>query len=272
MPAVDPWRLARQVEAVLASSREPASLTRACLDLFEFYADRARRAVGAVRAAAPTAGFGTPRPVVRALADALRGAFADRPDEALVYAASLWQPDAREPRSLAVALLSGVATEDVAAWAEPRAAATDDFTLLADMAAIGLEKWRSERRQAFMGQVSRWLQSESDRLRALALLSLAAEVEAPSFEDLPQIFRLLAAAPRSRRGPARRALIHLLQLLVRRTPQETARFLLDQLQADPAEGAALIHTLLPAFPARQQEILRQALADQGRLGIIRAVS
>ncbi len=269
MPAVDLERLARQIEAVVAVGTDPHAVARGCLDLLEFYRDRSRHSPVAQRAAARAAAFGAPRPVVRALAQALRQAVRDRPQEALALAASLWQHEARETRSLAIMLLSVVSGDEAAAWAEPRAAACDDFDLLDDLAASGLGRLRREHPQAFLQSAGRWLKADSARLRAMALLSLRAAAEAPNTEAVPAIFHLLPHGLTGHRGISRKALLRLLETLARRSPQETARLVLDHLRSGGVEGAALLQDLLPAFPPSQQARLRKALAELRAPGIMR---
>lgn len=272
MPAVDLERLARQIEGVLNARTDPHALARGCLDLLEFYRDRSRHSLVGPRAAARARGLGAPRPVVRALGQALRQAARDRPQETLALAAALWQRGARETRSLAIMLLPEVSGDEAAAWAEPRAAACDDFELLDELATSGLGRWRRERPPGFLQTAGRWLKADSVGLRALALLTLRAAADAPNTDAIPAIFHLLPDGLAGHRGISRKALLRLLETLARRSPQETARLMLDHLQSDGGDGAALIQDLLPAFPVSQRARLRNALAQPRAPGIMRRTS
>ncbi len=268
MPAVDLDRLARQIDALLTEAADTEALGRGSLDLLELYRSRSRRSPGAQRVAPRPGGLGAPRPVVRALAQALRRAMRGRPNEALVLAAWLWHRESWETRTLAIELLADVADDEAAAWAEPRAADCSDLDLLDALCSRGLCRWRQEHPQAFLRSAARWLSSESAPLRAMAYLALRAEAEDTGSESIPAILRLLPASLSGTRGLARAALVRLLHSLARHSPHETARLLHDWLDSGRVEAADLVRAVLPAFPAAQQTILREALAESRPAGII----
>jgi hypothetical protein len=111
----------------------------------------------------------------------------------------------------------------------------------------------------------RW---EDERLRVFGLLALAAAVLERSFEDVPAVFRLLAAIQAPARSPVERAMSALLQALARRSPAETARFLLDAVRGGWPGAENLVRQSLAAFPERQRAALNRALLEHRQAGIM----
>jgi hypothetical protein len=62
------------------------------------------------------------------------------------------------------------------------------------------------------------------------------------------------------RGESRLVLNELVSQLARRSPQETARFLLEERDRQPELAKRVIREVLPAFPRRQQNLLQDALS------------
>lgn len=268
MTAVDLDRLARQIDALLAAAGDAYTLARGSLDLLELYRQRSRRTPAAQQVAPGPGSLGAPRPVLRALSQALRQRMRDRPDEALVLAALLWHRETWETRLLAIELLADVAGDEAAAWTEPRAANCGDIGLLDDLAARGLGRWRREQPESFLRTMASWLASDSISLRALAYLVLREEVDERGSECIPAILRLLRASLAGSRGIARTALLRLLQSLARLSPHETARLLHDHLDAGYATAFDLVRAVLPALPAGQQARLQEVLAEVRSAGIM----
>jgi hypothetical protein len=52
----------------------------------------------------------------------------------------------------------------------------------------------------------------------------------------------------------------LVSALARRSPQETARFLLEEHEREPELAKRVIRGVLPDFPRRQQNLLQDALS------------
>jgi hypothetical protein len=272
MPAVDPVRLRRQTESVVAATADPEALARTLLDVLEFYRDRTRRAASAStgRGASPRVRvLGAPTPVLRALARGLGEALAGDQERALVAATVLWQTGVEEAMSLAAASLSGHAGHEVTEWITVHARGCESRRALADLALDGLAGLRGEAPGALIRQAGIWLRSGEDRLQALALHGLAILASGTAFDDLPAIYRLLESAPLDARGVSQAALEKVVGILARRSPMETARFLSDRLARGQPGAERVLRRTLSAFPLRQRQALERTLSVLPRAGIIR---
>ncbi len=270
MPAIDPARLAHEIELLRAEGESPAGLAQRALDSLELYADRARRPRGG---AVPGEGawvLGVPRPVQRALATALQGQMGGQEAVALETASLLWGAGHREARMLAASVLGPLQSGRVADWVEARAPACDDPEVLAELAGRGLAGWRAKAPQALLDRIEGWLRVSDQGLRAFAIAALTAHVQDSLFEDLPSVFRLLRSVTPPARGPLLRAQRKLVETLAMRSAPETARYLLDELAAGKAGVSRLTRQVLPSFPLRQRHLLEEALSEQMRPGIIRS--
>lgn len=268
MPAVNPERLRQQVEDLLTLLGDQVALKRQCLDLLDYYADHTRRSIASGGVKYTEGVFGVPRPVVRALSQGLLSRTQQKPALMLPTATSLWEAGYRETRLLASAILGGIQQLEVAQWAEARASNCDDSVVLMALASQGLAGLREAEPAAFLERVSGWLGSTHRWLRLFALMALHAAVENPTFEDLPTVFRLLSGVSEKARGESRQILYKLLNTLTRRSPPESARFLLDELARKVPGIQRMIRASLGNFPARQQELLKHALSVKKRTGII----
>ena len=268
MPAVNPERLRQQVEDLLTLLGDQVALKRRCLDLLDYYADHTRRSLASGGVKDAEGVFGVPRPVVRALSQGLRSRTQQKPALILPTATVLWEAGYRETRLLASAILGGIQQMEVAQWAEARASNCDDSVVLMELASQGLAGLREADPTAFLDRASKWLNSTHRWLRLFALMALHSAVENPTFEDLPTVFRLLSGVSEKARGESRQVLYALLRTLTRRSPPESARFLLDELAREVPGTQRMIRASLGHFPARQQELLKHALSVKKRTGII----
>jgi hypothetical protein len=254
MPAVDPLRLAREVDGMFDQTLDPSALAGKVLDLLERYAERARRKGGR-----PEDSLDCPRPLMAALARAI-GAEARRGGRGLELADALWTTPLRETRLLACEAL-GVEPGDAAAdWAERRCVEASDLHVLDGLARRGLAAWGSRDRPAALGRAERWIRGKAERLRELGCLFLLTVAEGGESEDVRQVIDLLHQSPQVGLGAERRTLSTLLLTLVRRSPQEAARYLLDAVAEGNPALTQLARQALPFLPARQKRDLEETLA------------
>lgn len=260
MSAVNPTRLAMEVEELGDLVTNPAALRRACLNLLDFYADRTHRSGSSTVKRNVSKAFHVPRPVVRALSIKLQALTQANSDIAWPAASALWEAGYREMRTLSIAILHGQTDPSVPQMAEAWASNCSDHTLLAELSATGLEGWRRVDPSKFLTQIAAWSNAKKSSLRMLALLSIHAAVEDPTFEDLPTVFQLCEGLAGKVRGEERRALYAVVSALARRSPPEAARFLTDELAKGDVGVRRMIEDTLSAFPRRQRELLQRALS------------
>lgn len=207
MPAIDPHRLASEVERLKAQSGEPTLIARETKALLAYYSDDGRVKV--------------PAPVLRALARALEQSSAEHP---LDSPRALWKGGSPEAKVLAAGLLGNVENESVAAVVERWANQDVPTEVVQELGERGTTGWRRAHREHFLKQVVTWLSGKSRRSRVLALYALGGIVTDPRFDDLPVIYSVLEDHL-SARGEAREALIALLKMLRQEAPDETALYL-----------------------------------------------
>lgn len=232
MPAIDPGRLARQVADLQAVAANPAELTQAVIKLLDEYGDRTRRLA--------SEDSPVPAPVERAILRALQGALENDTDAVARTAAALWQAAPIAAKSLAAGLIGsypGSAAADLAETWATEAVPPGVIQLLGE---VGLTSWRRMHPSDFLERVEGWL---ADRRRLMALYGLRAAVQEAEFEDLPAVFQLLEGIGGQVRGESRRALGLLIKTLATRSANETAQFLVEQVEAG-VPGTAWMRALL----------------------------
>lgn len=269
MPAIDPERLSQDVQRLMGMLGEPPAFTAAVLEQLECYADRARRSRLTDELAAGERAFNVRPPVLRALSREFTRAARQRPKVSLRAADRLWEAGWRESRILAISMLKAVPQTSAADRVERWAQATEDRRVLSELAESGLAGLRQASPAAFLRSVRAWLRAGRERPRLLALLALQAAANDPDYQDLPGLLRSLRGVAGSVRAESRRALRELLRALAERSPAEAASYLLAEFKHQQQALAPLIQQTLPAFPARQQAVLKDCLSAHRRAGIMR---
>jgi hypothetical protein len=230
------------------------------MDLLEYYADRTRKTASlAISRDAPWA-FGVPRPVMDALRRTLKKISADpaAPVEAIVE--ELWNTGYREPQILAVELLSGRPGPEFRAQMEAWMPSCQDSAVLEALAVTGFSAWRRESPQAFLGKVKDWLEDPRRSFQLSALLALAGAVHDDHFTEIPALFHLIEGASIGASGSFRRVLYDLVAALAQRSPAETARFVMDEIDRDSQSGGRMARSLLHFFPRHERTLIQQTLS------------
>lgn len=262
MPAIDLARLAHEVERLEALFTAPDELRRGTLDLLEFYAPRARRRADPAATSDPDRSFDVPPPVVRAIGLGLERQARRAPALALPAAEALWSASLREARVLACWMLPACEPTEAAAWLESHAGEMDDPLVLQAAVERGLAAWRRIDGRGYVDQVDRWVASPGTAYQALGLRALEAGLDLTELDDMQRAFEVLGRLPRPVRGEARHALESVLARLADRSPAETTRFLLEELERGAPGTEALARAVAARLPPAQRERLREA--RQGR--------
>jgi len=225
MPAIDPNRLARQVDHLIALPDDPELIARTVRDLVEEYSEQ-------VRSPVPT----VPKPVVRALRGALR-----HREHPKAISEALWKISLPDTKLLAAGMLEQIEGPEVATIAKRRAGQNVSIEIVRELAARGLAGWRRADPAAFLDQITSWLDEHRGRGRVLALYALRERINDPDFEDLPSILSLLEGRLSGVRGEMREAMVALITALEKIAPEETGNFLND------AHSSPLVKTLRARF-------------------------
>lgn len=228
MPAIDPNRLARQVEDLIAQPDEPDRIARAVRDLVEEYSDQARSSVPTV-----------PTPVIRALRGALQ-----QHEQPKAISEALWEVSLPDTRLLAAGLLERIEDSEAAATAKRWAGQNVPIEIVRELGARGLAGWRRANPAGFLDQITSWLNEHRGRGRVLALYALRERVSDPDFEDLPSIFALVEGRLSGVRGEMREAMVALITALEKAAPVETVNFLNEE------ESSPLVKSLRARFDSQ----------------------
>lgn len=263
MPAIDLRRLEREVLHLENLFDSPGELARSTLDILGFYAERARRPSAVLGDEKQGRSLVVPAPVLRAIGTGLQKQVAQHSEGGWPVADALWDAELRETRILACWVLSGFGDERVAEWVEHRAAGLDDPPVMTAAVDRAFLEWRRLSGKSYVDQIERWLASSRSVLHALGLRALEAGLEMPELEDMHRAFEALASLPRPVRGDARSALSDLLETLARRSPGETTRFLMEEIEAGQPGIERLARSLLASLPPAQRERLTAALSSHG---------
>jgi len=260
MTAVDPQRLARELEALGAELENPKALRSRVIALLDIYANRTRRTGAGTDPERTPWSFDVPAPILRSLKLFMRERLASRPELAWDIIDELWHAGYRETQQLAAEVLMLSSESRVAEWVEEHAAGSVDSATLATLARRGIAGWRQAEPAAFMSAASRWLHSESAPIRAFSLHGLGAAVMDPTFDELPALYGMLRGFDQPMRGESRRALLELVRALAIRSPAETTHFLLERLKRGGAQADRLARSALEVLPKAQRSAIQKALS------------
>jgi len=260
MPAINPSQLNRQVEAAMAQAADSGRFVRAVREIVEYYADRTKRSTAASEALMMSNVLRVPRPVLAAVCSAIRAQAGFIPAERYKAAAGLWDLAFRETRYIAVCLARGFEPAAIPGVLESWAAGCDDREVLSWMAEEGLRDWWDATGAHPWRTLRTWMAGDAVQVRNLALLALLKRVESGSSDaDLPRIFRLLKGAVGKVRSDGHATLSDLVKLLAKRSPRETARYLMDEIKRATPGIKSLVRACMAEFTPDLQRDLEAAL-------------
>lgn len=266
MPAIQLPRLKIQVARLTEQCADPVLFCRSLHNLLDSYADRAYRPGQAGAPPPLLAAYHVPQPVLREVIKELTPFAISATEPALALSDALWSEPNFEFRQLAAALLGLISPYPpelilgrVQAWAKPRTEARLTKALIEN----GLNRVRREHSTRYLQLAESWLTSQEVFSQQLGLQALVPLLDMPEFQDFPLIFKLLA--PLVRRAPSslRPDLIIVIAGLAKRSPQETAYFLRQNLviKSDNPVTAWVIRHSLHFFPPEIQSNLKTALHE-----------
>jgi hypothetical protein len=259
MPAIEPARLSREIQSLLADFDRPGTFVERALSLLEFYADRLSRPGAHAAMRAPFRTLSVPSPVMNSLRQALHRTAAAQPLDAWDVADGLWAVGYHETHVLAAAVMEAQTDARAAAWVEARLAGQLDDRLRLLLAKTAWGGWRAADPNSFIALTEDWIRGKDPMRQAFALLALqsAAENRDPPF--LARLFDLLYRLPPLRQPKAQRARLDLLGALAGGSPAETAAYLLHEHQRGASGSDRTLRDLLPRFPPDWQARLRASL-------------
>ena len=260
MPAVNPENLSRRIESVLLLLGEPRRFARACNELLEFYADRTKRRKSTMGHIETARILRVSRPVMRTLCNEIQHYEHEEKTDWLEAAELMWNTGVREGRLVAACLLNRTSQENVPIYAEAWAEACEDVVALERLASEGLSVWREQDPDAFLQVLKRWIDDQRLQVRHLGLLLIASASRDSTFDKyLPETFRMLHGISEKVRGDSINSLYRLIRQLAKRSPAETAKFLLDESKAGHPGVKRLIRNTIESLPGNYREAVDHTL-------------
>lgn len=264
MPAIQLAKLKIETVHLAEKFYQPSKFVRDLHALCDHYAERTRRPGRAGEPPPLLSTYKVPAPVMRQVVKELSPCVEVDDTAAIVLADALWEEPYLEFRLLASSILGMVEPLPAErlmgrlnAWVD---ANTDDRLLTALME-VGLARLREEQTDIYMERIRIWLGSEAIFPQRLGLRALLYLSKSPNFENMPAVMRLIAPLVRSTPARLRPDIVDVIQVLARRSPNEAAYFLRQNLEVktDNPGTAWVIRRSLNCFPIEIQASLRQAM-------------
>ncbi len=266
MPAIQPARLKIEIIELLTYFDRPADFVRQLHVLFGFYADRTRRPGQSGTPKPLIKAYNVPRQVIRRIKSDIAFQVVSYPESALSLADQLWDDNWFECRLLAISILGMIpfeANSRVIGRMQMWGKKCQEDVLLDVLLEDGALQLRNENPNEFLLLVEDWLSETEMSSRKVGLRAIPALVMNSGFENLPAIYRLLAPIIRESASALETDMLLAIRALGKRSPQETAYFLKQNLMAPHKSGLGVItRRSLDVFPPDLQDSLREILREQ----------
>jgi len=266
MPAIQPARLKRQSALLVEQFINQAAFIRSLHHLLDFYADRSHRPGQAGEPATLIQAYGVKPPILRQILMDLEPLVKEKPEEALELCDRLWEQPYLEFRQLSASLLGMIPISSNAAILErvrDRITQDTEDRLIDVMILLGLEKLRKEDPHSIYRLIDEWLSTNEVHYQKIGLRTLLPLVQDPDIENLPNFFNLIQPFARSLPSSISPDLLDIVEVLARRSPQETAYFLRQMLSfPNSPDTPWLIRQVIRFFPTEIQASLRRALKEK----------
>lgn len=266
MPAVQLPRLKKQISELTWKFTRPGEFQQDLNALFDFYSNQVLKPGRAVPSNRRIEAYHIPPIILNQLELELGPYVRENPGAALVLADTLWKDQRLEPRLLAVSILSSIPTalsEEVIRRLILWSKTSPDSKSLEALLNTGARRIRREKTEQWLGLIGDWLSDNSTAQKILGIQALAPAAREQEFENLPVVFQLIHPVMDDPPGSLQPALIELLQILAKRTPQETLYFLKHHLILNNKVGTLrVVRRLIPSFEPDQQTQLKLFLTEQ----------
>jgi hypothetical protein len=263
MPAIQPARLKAQALQLTEQFTQPYDFVRELTDLLNSYADHTFRHGKEGEPLPLLAAFNTPPQVIRQVWLAISPFISLNPQAALELSDALWLQRYLEHRILATDILGQLPIDyetDVLKRVQTWIRNESEDQLIEALLGRSFKGLRANSFQVISDLAEQWLadpELQNKRLGLRLLHSLASDL---SFDNLPVIFRLLSPYLRITPPALRPDVIAVLQILINRTPSETAYLLQQHLTApDNLNSAWLLRQVITEFPPEFQTGLRSVI-------------
>lgn len=262
MTAINPTRLKIQSAELSEYYSNPAKFISGLHDLLGFYAARIRQTYLS-RTPLTLQTYQVPAPVLRALVNELEGSLEEKPALGLKLIDALWEEEWVEFRQLAIICLGDLPPFDpeqildrINFWLESCTAEDIRRKIMTR----GLTQLVEEKPKIILNFIGELISSGSKMNHQAALFGLLAFGENPDFDNLPVIYSLLAKILQNEETGLMKEITTLLNVLQKRSEQETAYFLERQLAAAAKPRIFRVtRQVIGQFNTENRVMLREAL-------------
>lgn len=262
MTAIQPVRLKEQTSQLASYYDRPSNFIQMLHELLHLYGRHVHRTGKTGIPASILPVYKVPQPVLRTIELEL-SPYLKNYQESLVLCDALWQDNHYEFKMLAARLIGRIPVDDpdpvlirIRTWSFD----VKDKTINEALFKYGLEYLINKDSDRIINCASTWLNNPQtvDNLYGLRLILAVLEFE--GFQNLPQVFRLIAPFVRSAPIALRSYIVEILQILVKRSPNETAYFLQQNIGLSfDKDTAWFIRRCISKFPPDIQDNLRSAM-------------
>ena len=265
MPAINLARLRSQTAQLSEDFEDPKAFIHALHDLLDLYAERTHRPGQSGTPPPLIKSYSVPKPVLRQIALGITPLVKSKSSKALALCDALWEVPYLEFRLLAVSILGLIPPEPpdiVFSRIDKWGPSITEDQILAALMQQGLTSIRQESSKLLVVLIDDWLSSSETISQKMGLHALSPLLSDSNFENLPVFYRLLTPFVRNVSSQIRPYVLDVLKALARRSPQETAYFLHQNLEVpDNPDTAWLIRHSLHEFPITNQDRLREAIRN-----------
>jgi hypothetical protein len=263
MTAINPAQLKIQAANIAALLEDPPQLIARLHDLLAFYGRRIRQ-TSLSKTPLTLRTYQTPAPVLRALEIEFKSQLAGKFTAGMVLASALWEERWVEFRQLAVFILGCLPPEDpdeilllIKSWLDDCTA--EDIRRL--VMTQGLARLGTENPNSSLRFIQELIQSGTRADQQAALFGLSLFAANLDFLNLPLLYKSLDNILDSEESGLVKEISALVRILIKRSEQETAFFLNQQLAGKPRERLfRVMRQVLKSFSEENQQSFRPKLA------------
>ncbi|UCD98221.1 MAG: DNA alkylation repair protein [Chloroflexota bacterium] len=264
MPAIQPARLKIQAAELSAKATDPEEFCRSLHVFLDFYADRTFRPGQAGEPPPILPAYQVPKPVLRAVEKELSQFAGSDRTAALKLVDELWDVKFMEFKLIAASILGQVnplpATSifrRVEAWSGP---GTEE-RLVRALVRDSLVRILTEDQDSYFQKVLSWLRSRKLNFNRIGLKAIPPLLENGRFEDFPPLFKEINRKMRLSGNPLKTEILEVIEVLARRSPDETAFFLSQSMYSagDNPNITWFIRKSMKFFPPEPSRYLRETL-------------
>lgn len=265
MPAINPTRLKQQTMQLVECFDKPDAFVRSLQNLFEYYAEHARRPGQSGMPAPLINAYKVHPPILRQVLQTIIPLATKDTEAGLTLCDAMWEQPYLEFRQLACMLLGQLKPESpkpiverIHTWITPDL----DNYLIRSLFTHGMVYLRQHYPHTTIQLVQEWLDRSNIFYTQLGLRLLLPLADDPNFENLPAFFRLIHPLVCSAPSVIRPDVLDVITSLAHRSPTETAYFLRQTMLLPNAPDTPwFIRQALAEFPPEIEKNLRLAVRE-----------